>query len=80
MRRTRTLRRLAFAATLIATFSPVARAQAPVGPRAYQGLLDEENWARLREPPGTSDFWDPVKYMRLTADETTRRHIPQPRR
>ncbi|HTB76047.1 MAG TPA: alginate export family protein [Polyangiaceae bacterium] len=33
--------------------------------RHYRLLRDDENWSWLRHDHGDSDFWDPVKYLRL---------------
>jgi hypothetical protein len=48
-----------------ATLPRTARADDAVGPdRSYRLIRDQESWAWLRNEPAT-DFWDPIKYMRL---------------
>jgi hypothetical protein len=62
----RSLAAVGFAALATTTMLPrPARADDAVVPdRSYRLIRDEENWAWLRDVPAT-DFWDPIKYMRL---------------
>ena len=44
-------------------------ADPPTGPvRTYSLLRENENWSFLKDPSLRNDFWDPIKYIRLRAD------------
>jgi Alginate export len=53
--------------SIVTLQAAAARADDPDPRRSYQLLRDDESWAWLRTPPAESDFWDPVKYLRLRA-------------
>jgi len=42
-------------------------AAAPVADRGYKLLRENEDWSFLRDPALRDDFWDPIKYIRLSA-------------
>ena len=52
----------------------LARAQAPADPalpspvedRSYKLLWENDDWNFLRDPALRNDFWDPIKYVRLS--------------
>jgi hypothetical protein len=43
-------------------------ANAPAPDRNYQLLSEDEDWSFLRDANLRSDFWDPIKYIRLRPD------------
>ena len=59
---------------VVGAVSPLLHAQAtppPAPPRpAYQNLRFDEDWSFLRDPSRRSDFWDPIKYVRLGGNDT----------
>lgn len=56
-----------FLLSILALHVVPARADEADPRRKYQLLRDDENWAWLRTPPAESDWWDPIKYIRLRA-------------
>jgi hypothetical protein len=42
---------------------------APPVDRSYKLLRQDEDWSFLQDPSLRSDFWDPLKYIRLRPDE-----------
>jgi hypothetical protein len=38
-------------------------------PRVYLPNMADEDWSFLKDPAGKSDFWDPIKYIRLRRDD-----------
>jgi hypothetical protein len=51
---------------LVAAF--LLRAQAPLEDRSYSLLRENEDWSFLRDPSLREDFWDPIKYIRLSPE------------
>lgn len=54
---------------LLGVFASSAAAEPEDPRRAYKMLRDSESWAFLREQKST-DFWDPLKYLRLSHKRT----------
>jgi hypothetical protein len=52
-----------FAAQLLA--QAIAADNTSIVDRSYKLLREDEDWSFLKAPAPQSDFWDPVKYIRL---------------
>jgi hypothetical protein len=61
-------------ALMLLVGTPFAQAQSgqtangPAPDRNYQLLSEDEDWSFLRDANFRSDFWDPIKYIRLRRD------------
>jgi alginate export protein len=57
------------AAALLGSFAPFCLGQQPTTTRAYQPNLADEDWSFLKDESKRADFWDPLKYISLGAED-----------